>query len=245
MNKKATTIIITVICFLSVAVLTVFYLSKQGIINTDNIFTNNAAGNNNKNTVEPSNSDSEEKDKNYLGYPVFTIFLKEGAEYNFQYSDEKHNMDEYSDFYIKFNSMEITKEKGDFDDYEDVEAIQDESGRIINDYSYVVCHVTIINKGERMFSYTINGGIHLTLPNSPYLSVFSAYNSAGKVPNSKDYGVVDFEPGQEYNFNLAYIINDSKLQQFKDNGLLYSGFMYQPDMSKAPIIEKQQEKTDG
>jgi len=239
MNKKATTIIITAVCLLSVAVLTVFYLSKQGIINADNIFTNNSAGNHHKNKSDSLNNE------NGLGSPVPVVFLREGAEYNIQYSDEIHKIDEYSDFYIKFNSMEFTKQRGDFDNCEDVEAIQDESGHIINDYSYAVCRVTLINKGERIFYTTINGSLQLTMPQSPYLCVLHAYNSGGQIPGSKGYGIVNFEPGQEYNFNLVYIINDSEVQQFKDNAILYCGFVYVPNMSKAPpIIEKQQEKTD-
>ena len=242
MNKQATTIIITAVCFLSVAVLTVFYLSKQGIINTDNIFTNNAAGNH-QNASDSSNNVSENSE-NDLGYPMPVVFLREGAEYNIQYSDENYiiDIDEYSDLYIKFNSMEFTKQRGDFDNYEDIETIKDESGYITNNFSYAVCNVTVTNKGERDFFSTVNN-LQLTLPDSPYLCVLHAYNSGGQIPGSKGYGVVNFEPGREYNFNLAYVINDSEIQQFKDNAILYCGFFSIPDMSKAPIIEKQQEKT--
>ena len=243
MNKKSTTIIITVICFLSVAVLTVFYLSKQGIINTDNIFTNNATGNH-QNASDSSNNVSE-KNENDLASPVSAVFLKEGAEYNIQYSDKNYiiDIDEYSDLYIRFNSMEFTKQRGDFDICEDWGEVKDTSGNITNNFSYAVCNVTVTNKGKQDFLSSINN-LQLTLPSLPYLCVLRAYNSDGKNPDSKGYSVVNFEPNKEYTFNLAYPIEDSEIEQLKENALLYCGFLFVPNMSKAPIIEKQQEKTD-
>ena len=237
MNKKTSTIIITIVCFVAIAAVTVGFLLKEGIINAGNIFSTNQNNEKNmsKNSFDDTNGTTNaEKNHDNLGYPIFLVLLREGAEYNLQYADEKHKTNEYSDIYIKFNSMNISKEKGDFDLCEDWDEKKDEAGNIINNYSYVVCKVTIINKGERSFLTTINN-LFLSL-GKDYGYELRSYNSNNR-PFLKDYYTIDFAPNKEYDFNLVYIADDSLIQEFKDDMLLYSGFV-DTDLINIPVIEK-------
>jgi len=243
MNKKVSTIIITAVCFVSIATLTIIYLLKEGIISTDNLFSNNEV----VNTTIPddintgkiaSNLSQSASSGSDLGYPVFLVLLREGAEYNLQYADENHKRNEYSDIYIKFKSIDISKKRGNFDICGDSSEIKDESGNIINDFSYVICNVTLINKGEKIFAAGINS-LYLAPQgkNYEYLYYVQAYNSNKPNPFLKDYYAIDFIPNKEYNFNLAYIVEDYIIQDHKDDMLLYSGFV-DTDLINIPVIEK-------
>jgi len=244
MSKKVSTIIITAVCFVLIATLTIIYLLKEGIISTDNLFSNNELVNTtisddiNTGKIDSNLSQSASGESD-LGYPVFAVLLREGTEYALQYVDEKHKTNEYSDIYIKFNSMNISKEKGDFDICEDWEETKDESGNIINEFSYVICNVTLINKGERNFLGGVNSICLSPFGKDPeYLCELRAYNSNKTKTLIKDYCLVEFEPNKEYNFNLAYIVEDYIIERDKDKMLLYCAFMYVPDIKKALMIEK-------
>lgn len=236
MNKKASTVIITALCFLVTTTIIILYLIKTGAISTKNIFTSGGTRTTGtplpaSNSTAGSRTASEQK----YGYPVYAVLLKEGAHFTIQFADSKSAINEFSDMYIKFNSLKITKERGDFDKCDDMQEVKDSAGNITNNYFYAVCNVTLINKGKRDVSEGLNC-LSLRLTDRSWAPA-SAFNSGKKPPYLPDYFDVTFEAGKEYNYNLAFILSDAEIKQYKDNLLLYAGFAYTKN-KKIPVIQK-------
>lgn len=101
MHKKTLTIIITAVCVFAIAIVTVGYMLKEGIINGDNLFVKNDA-----------NSTSDELGGDDTAKLYSNAFLKEGAEC---YLDCGLKDNEKCPIYFKFNSLKVSKEMGDFD----------------------------------------------------------------------------------------------------------------------------------
>lgn len=231
MNKKACTVVITVVCFLSIVALMVGYMLREGIISTDNLFYKN-------NDNIQNESGTEAGDKN-LKYPTYKVLLKEGAEFNLQYTDSRYKRDEYSDIYVKFNSVEITKEMKDFDPFGDWDEIKDENGTIINDYSYIICNVTIKNKGNFDIDTGINC-LHLCFGTDGYYTEMRSYNSGRPVTHLKDYYLFTLKSGVEYNYNTVFVDKDSYINKYRSNLLLLTWFLEDfKTIPNLPIIDKQ------
>lgn len=231
MNKKACTVVITVVCFLSIAALMVGYMLREGIISTDNLFY--------KNNDNIQNESGTELGDNGLEYPTFQVLLREGAEITVQCSDPGYNGDGYSDIYVKFNSVEISKEMKDFDPFDDWDEIKDENGTIINDYSYIICNVTIKNKGPLGIDTGINY-LHLCFGTDGDYTEMRSYNSGRPVTYLKDYYLFILEPGVEYTYNTVFVDKDSKINKYRSNLLLLTGFTESfKTIPNLPIIDKQ------
>ena len=104
MNKKMSTIIISVVCVVTMLTLTIGILIKDGIITEETIFTNhNIQGNSTVSTSQnTSDNESTTNNKYSAGYPVFAVLLEEGAEYPVQYTSDKYEAGEYRDILVKF-----------------------------------------------------------------------------------------------------------------------------------------------
>lgn len=197
MNKKVITIGVSVICIILLGFVCVGLLAQKGIIQQNNVLTK-------------AFSQETEKPKEDQ---VLWVWLCKGAEATMQYVDPVLE-DEYSDIYIKFNDLQVTKERGDFDIVEgwgDQEII-DEKGNIINDYSYVVANITMINKGKSVFEETLNNMRLIAEYNTDDLYEARSYNSEKNSSESKSYFLNELEPNKEYNFNMVYILPDEVLK---------------------------------
>ncbi len=230
MHKNVSTIIITSVCFLAIIIVTISYLFKEGIISTDNLLYN-------YNYDNSQNENNNEASESSLGYPIRRVLLKEGAECIVQYSDERYKIDEYSDIYVKFNSFKVSKNMGNFDLCDDWDEIKDEKGTITNNYSYVICNVTIINKGKLSITTAINY-LHLWFGIDNGYTEIRSYNSGKSDTFLKDYYYVTFKPGEEYNYNIAFIVEDNLIHKYKSNLLLLAGFLESFDTT-LPVIDKQ------
>lgn len=224
MHKKTLTIIITAVCIFAIAVVTVGYMLKEGIINGDNLFVKNDA-----------NSTSDELEGDDTAKLYSNAFLKEGAEC---YLDCGLKINEKCPIYFKFNSLKISKEMGDFDLCDDWDETKDENGTITNEYSYVTCNFTIINKGEADFESTLNNLVLHFGANAGYTEA-RAYNSNKKDKFEKDYFNITLKPDTEYNFNIAYVVKDDVLDEFKSDMLIFISFVEPAPGATYPVIEKQ------
>lgn len=230
MHKQVSTIIITTVCLFAVAVVAVGYMLKEGIINNDNLFIKsdvNSSNNIDSTKTEPDGINTDDLFSN--------AFFREGSEC---YLDCGLEIDERCPIYFKFNSLDVSKEIGDFDLCDDWDEIKDENGTITNEYSYVTCNVTIINKGESNFETTINNLWLYYGINAGYTEVRS-YNSKRSDTFKKDYYYVTFEPDVEYNFNIAYIVEDDVINDFKSEMLIFVTFVEPFGNKTYPVIEKQ------
>lgn len=230
MYKKVSTIIITTVCLFAIVVVTVGYMLKEGIINNDNLFIKNDV--NSSNNVDSTETEMDSIDTEDL---LSNAFFREGAGC---YLDCGLKIDERCPIYFKFNSLNVSKEIGDFDLCDDWNEIKDENGTITNEYSYVTCNVTIINKGESNFETTLNNLWLYYGINAGYTEVRS-YNSKRSDTFKKDYYYVTFEPDVEYNFNIAYIVKDDVIDKCKSEMLIFVTFV-EPDWNTTyPVIKKQ------
>lgn len=230
MHKKTSTIIITVVCAIAIVAVTVGYMLKEGIINKDNLFMKNYV--NRSNDVDSTKAEPDSVDTEDL---LSNAFFREGAGC---YLDCGLNIDEKCPIYFRFNSLNVSKELGDFDLCDDWDEIKDENGTITNEYSYISCNVTIINKGELNFETTLDNLWLYYGINSEYTEVRS-YNSKRSDTFKKDYYYVTFEPDVEYNFNIAYIVKDDVIDKCKSEMLIFVTFV-EPDWNTTyPVIEKQ------
>lgn len=161
-------------------------------------------------------------------------FLKEGAEC---YLDCSMNIDEECPIYFKFNSLSVSKEIGDFDLCDDWNEIKDENGTITNEYSYVICNITILNKGEVDFETTLNNLWLYFETNAGYTEA-RAYNSNKKDVLTKDYYYCTFKPDTEYNFNMVYVVEDDVIAKFKSDMLIFISFIEPMWDKRYPVIEK-------
>lgn len=239
MNRKNLTIVISIICFLLFAAVVVANLIKNGVISVENLHY--SVGSNTSYTDDEKKQNNENKGINGK-YPIFKVRLSEGAEFPVQYADETHKKNEYSDIVVKYNSVYISKEKGDFDICGDFKEIKDENGNIINEYSYVIVNASIVNKGKNVFSSSLN---------SIYLAVgpeckaeLRSYNSE-KSSCGKDYYIIDFESNVEYNYNLAFIVEDSLIEEYRNELYLYVSFYNNSDRlgerDNIPLVKKSEE----
>ena len=231
MNKKVLTIIITVISFIALSAVSVGFMIKEGIISANNLFLNKRS---NIGTSEKSTSNA-----NNLDYPLFEAYIKEGANVTLQYADENCEIDEYCDIYFKMNEITISKLKGDFDICDDWEETKDINGNITNNYSYVICNVTVENKGKYKYFTSLNN-MFLGI-NKDHSAELRAYNSNKEITNRKHYCYINYEPNKEYNFNLAYIVEDSCLEKNIENlflDVLSMGYTAM-DNKDIPIFEKE------
>ncbi len=230
MNKKICTIIISVVCIFAIIAVSIGYMFKQGIISIDNSLYSQISQS--VSNTEQSNSESQYE----FGYPIYQILLREGAEYNVQYSDERYETDEYADIYVKYNSLEVSKEIGDFDLVDDWDDVKDENGTIINDYSYVICNTTIINKGRFNLETGINY-MHLYFGTDINYTSMRSFNSGKSDTYTKDYFLVNFEPNVEYNYNLVYIVEDDIIEKYGSDMLICAGFT-ESFQETFPIVDK-------
>ncbi len=228
LNKKVSTIIISSVCFVAIVFVTVGYMFKQGIISKDNLFTKNSS---------ESESLSSESDSSNSDALLSNAYLKEGAECTL---DCELKIDEVRPIYFKFNSLTVSKEIVDFDwnddDYEWLEE-RDDNGTITNEYSYVICNFTIINNGETDFETTVNN-LWLHYGSEGHLSELRSYNSGRTDTSTKDYYYVTFKPGVEHNFNLAYIVEDSAIDECKADMSVFIAFLAPAPGASYPVIEK-------
>lgn len=224
MNKRIFTVIFSIICVFALAVVIVGHMFKEGIINKDNLFVKNVA-----------NTTSTESESDNINTLLTNAFLREGAEC---YLNCGMNIDEICPIYFKFNSLNVSKEMGDFDLCDDWNEIKDENGTITNEYSYVVCNITVSNKGEADFETTISNFLLFFGRNEGYREVRS-YNSKKENTFTKDYYYCTFKPGKEYNFNIAYVVEDDMINKFKSDLLVFICFIEPKWDTTYPIIEKQ------
>ena len=231
MNKKVLTIIITVISFIALSAVSVGFMIKEGIISANNLFLNKRS---NIGTSEKSTSNA-----NNLDYPLFEAYIKEGAEVMLQREDENDEPYEYHDVYFKVNDISISKSKGDFDNCDDWEETKDINGNITNDFSYVTCNVTVENRGKHTYLTSLNN-MFLGIGKN-HSAELRAYNPNKEIANQKHYFYINYEPNKEYNFNLAYIVEDSCLEKNTENLFLHVVIMGYSvvDKENVPIIEKE------
>lgn len=231
MQKNIVTAIITAVCAVGIASVSVGYMIKEGIINTDNLFLN-------PENSDTSASESSVNNKEYNGYTLYrNAYLREGAEC---YVNCGLEINEICPIYVKLNSMSISKELPDVDLRDHWYAEMDENGTITNEYSYVTCNVTIRNDGETGFETTLNC-LWLYFGVDGFYTEARAYNSnkSEEEINQRDYFHITFEPGVEYNFNIAYIAEDDRLEEYKSDLLIFIGFLGKMPEDTYPVIEKQ------
>lgn len=217
MNKKSLTIIISIICFILFATVVVASLIKNGVISTENLYTTLSSD-------EQLNNDDKQKNdnkKNGLEYPLFKVLLSEGIEFPVQYSDETHKENEYSDIFVKYDNINISKERGNFDLCGDFKETKDENGNITNEYSYITADVTITNKGKNVFTTSLNN-MFLSIGPESY-SELRSYNSQ-LTSRNKDYYIIDFEPNVEYKYTLAFIAEDALIEKYRNELYLFVSF---------------------
>lgn len=223
MHKKILTIIITTVCVFAIAVVTVGYMFKEGIINGDNLFV--------KNDADSTDIELDTNDNNAL---PSNVFLREGAEC---YLDCGLKIDEKCPIYFKFNSLNVSKKMGDFDLCDDWNETKDENGTITNEYSYVTCNITIMNKGESDFETTLNNLWLYFGTNAGYTEVRS-YNSKKEDAFEKDYYYITLKPDVKYNFNIAYVVEDDVVDEYKTDMLIFISFVEPNSNATYPVIEK-------
>ena len=218
MNKKVSTVIISVACLGLAGAVTVGVLYKNGIITSDNLYTvQNVSSQEKAGGSRPSaaNSTVQTKRKNYV-----YAFLKQGAEYTLQHAEGATIADtKYYDMTFKVNSIEVTKKRGDFDQCEDWKEKKDSAGNITNGYSYVVVNLTILDKCANNHLYGLNDN-YLIVGNSSNSSELRAYNGKGRDEREKQYFILSLKPNQTYNFNLAYIVKDDELKGHENEIML-------------------------
>lgn len=107
-----------------------------------------------------------------------------------------------------------------------------------SEYSYVTCNFTIINKGEADFESTLNNLVLHFGANAGYTEA-RAYNSNKKDKFKKDYFYITLKPDTEYNFNIAYVVKDDVLDEFKSDMLIFISFVEPTPGATYPVIEKQ------
>ncbi|MBQ2970992.1 MAG: hypothetical protein IJE16_00405 [Ruminococcus sp.] len=224
MQKKMLTVIISIVCVFALAIVIVGYMFKEGIINDNNLFA--------KKDVSTTSTKSETEDINTL---PSNAFLMEGAEC---YLDCGMNINEKCPIYFKFNSLSVSKEMGDFDLCDDWSEIKDKNGTIINEYSYVTCNITILNKGEVDFETTLNNLWLFFGTNGGYTEA-RTYNSKKEDTFAKDYYYCTLKPDTEYNFNIAYVVEDDVIAEFKSDMLVFISFIEPTWDTSYPVIEKQ------
>lgn len=221
MNKKVATIIIVIACVIVTVVLAMGYMIKEGIIDTENIFNN---------TEENSNSSQSVKEDNMPERAYF----REGAECTLRGGENVK-------LYFKYNSTKISKKVEDFDKLSfNFEEKVDSNGTITNDYSYVICNITVKNVGTESFLTTINNV--LLFPNgidSEYTEVRS-FDSHLKNTTRTDYYYVNFKPNEEHNYNIVFVEKDSIIKKYKNKFLLYALFNGSEPQPSDPIIEKKE-----
>lgn len=239
MNKKMSTIIISVVCVVTMLTLTIGILIKDGIITEETIFTNhNIQGNSTVSTSQnTSDNESTTNNKYSAGYPVFAVLLEEGAEYPVQYTSDKYEAGEYRDILVKFNQISISKEKGNFDICSDWDEKKNSEGTIINDYSYVSLDVTLINQGEYPQEVSLNSLYLLAGPDHGY--ELRSYNSEDANPQAKNYFIVTLESNTEYHFTFAYIAEDQVIKENSSELYLYTSFLsFNDENHELPLIKK-------
>lgn len=244
MNKKITTIIISVACLIITGIVVTGVLIKERVIRLDTLFNNSQ-----NSTV--SNLDNNEKTEESTE-PVYEVRLAEGAEYIIKkfvaVEDNIEGADE--DVYVKFDSCKITKSLGNFDweDRYNKYATIDENGNITSNDSYVAVNVTIENLGDIPFSTTVNCmGIVFgrDYPKSTeywsrtHCGEVISYNSNKEKPYKKDYFFERFEKNDVRHFTLAYIIPDDILDEYNNDIYLIANCMGQSTNSTPPLIDKQ------
>ena len=247
MNKRIFTIIISTVCLISVSVVSIGVLVKNGTISADNLFTglakqNDGGGNSAKGNTSASTASASRQSSSSFKYPIFEAMFLEGAQYTLQYSDAKYKPGEYGDMLFKFDKMEITKKRGDFDCCENWHEQKDASGNLINAYSYVVASIEIINQGKRPHEIGL-GNIRLILGKQE-MAELRTYNSHKSNTLTKDYFILTLQPNQKYQFNLAYIIEDDIVQQYKNEIYLDAGFTSSKGR-EIPVIGKSMRKNNG
>lgn len=232
MYKKIVTIVITATCLLLTAIVVIGYLIKEGIISNNNwVYNDNSTVNTNE--LVEDNSDPNISKK--VGYPLFRALLKEGSTCTLQYTTPKHDIDSYGDVIVCLNNISISKTKGDFDICDDWFEKKDLYGTITNEYSYVVCDVSIINKGQYTLITTLNN-LYLWFGVNDGYTEARSYNSK-KEYMAKDYFYVAMEPNREYNYKIAYIVEDDLINQYESDFLLFSGFNDVHSNTYIPVIE--------
>lgn len=242
MSKKSSTIIISIICVVTMLALIIGILVKDGIITEETIFTNhNVQGNSTVSTSQnTTDNESTTNNKYTAGYPVFAVLLEEGAEYPVQYTSDKYEAGEYRDILVKFNQMSISKEKGNFDICSDWDEKKNSEGTIINGYSYVSLDVTLVNQGEYSHEVSLNS-LYL-LAGSEYSYELRSYNSEEANPQAKNYFIVTLEPDTEYHFTFAYIAEDQVIKENLSELYLYASFLsfnsLNNENNQLPLIKK-------
>lgn len=215
MDKKKLTVIITSVCVVMALVLTVAYMLKQGIIDTDNLFTASGEG-------VPVGAESGKalpsvpgKDGQSAGERTYSeVLLTEGGEYTLPWVDELHEGKEVSTADIALISTEISKKDKDF-------FINGDEGRQGN--SYVFVKIKIVNRGERELKTTLNRFYLIVGPENGY--ELRGYDNDKPHEMTPDYYHTNFKPGEEKEFTLVYVVEDEILEKNSGELFLYASLM--------------------
>lgn len=240
MNKKVSTVIISIACLGLAGAVTVGVLYKNGIITSDNLYTAQNVSSQEKavgSGPSAANSTVQTKHKNRAD-----ALLKQGAEYTLQHDEGTTIADtKYYDMTFKVNSIDITKKRGDFDQCEDWKERKDSAGNITNGYSYVVVNLTILDKCTKNHIYGLNSN-DLVIGKNGDGGELRAYNGKERDVREKQYFILSLKPNQTYNFNLAYIVKDDELKGHKNEIMLHcnsgvSSGPIPPSLEELPVVD--------
>jgi len=255
-QKRRFTIIISIVCFIIIAVISVLYLKDENIISVNNIFVDTSSYITQTDTSRSSFTTGDNRDENTNGTmsslkeKYWEILLSEGAEYALPWQDGIHGPDNSSDVDIKVVSVKTTAKKTEYhalvhDDpagnpnpYSEK---QDNDGNLISNHSYIDMTVEMTNRGERPFSITLN---RFVLTMQPDFSTY--YEIRGYGPDNpekrqeKDYFLVEFLPEEKHTFHFVYVVKNDDLEASENKVYLYASMKEPTDDPDRviPIIEK-------
>lgn len=237
MNKRGTTAVISTVCLLLMGAVTVGVLYKNGVITSDNFYTQAKTQAKTNGSAASSLASGSQTRRFCPG-----VLLKEGASYALQYSKGGTVAEtKYYDILYQVNSIEITKKKGDFVEFYEGDETKDSSGNITNDYSYVVVNMTVQDQCEKEDIFGVND-IRLVLGKDAKIGEeLRGYNAEGKSLQDKEFCILSLKPNQKYNFNLAYIVKDEDAEKHKDDMMVYCAGNHgsrPPSLQDLPLMDK-------
>lgn len=180
-------------------------------------------------------SESSELDET-IERKVLCVMLEEGSTYLFDTIDDELD-DFHNDVQITFDKIEYigkSTEGYSIDIKPHNSRIEiDDNGIIQNEYSYVIIKMTacaVVKHDEPIIKkYPINSfqllmsdNMDLSEDDNFILASMYAYNSDDV--GLLDYGAPSFIEGEEREFYMAYLFEDSEIEKFGDNILVYAAF---------------------